>query len=101
VASACDEEVPRWSVFVGQSPRMKVPSRHGVLVMPFEKISCPILLRTSMSREPNHRTLRTHHSSLFGWGTDVDLLRRCHYCWVVSEYYREVWVCDPHPSKTV
>jgi hypothetical protein len=79
-----DEEALGWSVFVGQSPGMEVPSRHGVLVIPFEKIFSPVLLRTSMSREPDRRTLRTHHSSLFGWGTDVDLLGRCHYCWVVS-----------------
>jgi hypothetical protein len=51
---------------------------------PHVMISCMVLLRTGMSREPDHRTLRTHHSSLFGWGTDVDLLGRCHYYWVVS-----------------
>jgi hypothetical protein len=51
---------------------------------PLEKMSCLVLLRTGMSRELDHRTLRTHHSSLFGRGTDVDLLGRCHYCWVVS-----------------
>ena len=51
---------------------------------PLKKMSYLVLLRTSISREPDHRTLRTHHSSLFGWGTDVDLLGRCHYCWDVN-----------------
>jgi hypothetical protein len=51
---------------------------------PHEKISNLVLLRTSMSREPDHGTLHTRHSSLFGWRTDVDVLGRCHYCWVVS-----------------
>jgi hypothetical protein len=73
---------------------------HGVLVIPFEKISCLILLRTGMLREPDHMTFYTHHSSLFGWGTDVDLLGWCHCCWVVSGECREVRACDPHPPKT-
>jgi hypothetical protein len=51
---------------------------------PLEKMSCLVLQRTGMSRELDYRTLRTHHSSLFGWGTDVDLLGWCHYYWVVS-----------------
>jgi hypothetical protein len=45
-----------------------VPSKHGVLVIPFEKIYYLVLLRTGMSREPNHRTLHTHHSLLNGRG---------------------------------
>jgi hypothetical protein len=48
---------------------MEVLSRHGVLVIPIEKISCPVPLRTGMSREPDHRTLCTHHSLLNGRGT--------------------------------
>ena len=28
---------------------------------PLEKISCPVPLRTGMSRESDHRTLHTHH----------------------------------------
>ena len=47
---------------------------------PHEKISCLVPQMTGMSRELDHRTLRTHHSSLNGRGTDVDLLGRCHYC---------------------
>ena len=58
---------------------MEVPSRHEVLVIPFEKISCLVPLITGMSREPDHRTLRAHHSLLNGRGTDVDQLERCHY----------------------
>jgi hypothetical protein len=45
---------------------MEVLSRHGVLVIPFEKIPCLVPLRTGMSREPDHRTLRTHYSLLNG-----------------------------------
>jgi hypothetical protein len=41
---------------------------------PLEKMSCLVPLRTGMLREPDHRTLRTHHSSLVKRGTDVDLL---------------------------
>jgi hypothetical protein len=63
---------------------MEVPSRHGVLVIPFEKISYSVLLRTGMLRERDHRTLHTHHLSLFGWGTDADLLGWCHYYCIVS-----------------
>jgi hypothetical protein len=37
-----------------------------------EKISCLVPLRTSMSREPDHRTLRARHSFLNGQGTDDD-----------------------------
>jgi hypothetical protein len=51
---------------------MEVLSRHGVLVIPFEKMSCLVPLRTGISREPDHRTLCAHHSFLNGWGTDVD-----------------------------
>ena len=40
---------------------MDVSSRHMVLVIPFEKIPCLVTLRTGMSRESDHRTLRTHH----------------------------------------
>jgi hypothetical protein len=36
---------------------------------PLEKMSCLVPLRTGMSREPDHRTLRTHHSLLNGRGT--------------------------------
>ena len=36
---------------------------------PLEKISYHVPLRTDMSREPDHRTLRAHHSLSFGWGT--------------------------------
>jgi len=32
-------------------------SRHGGLVIHFEKVSCLVPLRTGMSREPDHRTL--------------------------------------------
>ena len=39
---------------------------------PLEKISCSVPLRTGMSREPDHRTLRTHYSSLVKQGTDAD-----------------------------
>ena len=60
----CEEYILRRPLF-----GMEVPLRHGVLVIPFEKISCPVLLRTSISGEPDHRTLRTHHSLLNGWGT--------------------------------
>ena len=35
---------------------------------PLVKISYPVPLRTSMSRELDHRTLRTHHSFLNGRG---------------------------------
>ena len=48
---------------------IEVSSRHGVLVISFEKISYLVPSRTGMSREPNHRTLCTHHSLLNGWGT--------------------------------
>ena len=48
---------------------MEVPSRHGVLVIPFRKIFCPVPLRTSISRELDHKTLRTHHSLLNERGT--------------------------------
>ena len=47
---------------------MEVPSRHRVLVIPFEKISYLVPLRNGVSREQDHRTLRTHHSLLNGWG---------------------------------
>ena len=55
---------------------MEVPSRHGLLVWlsPVEKTSCSVPLRTSMLREPDHRTLRARHSSLNGRGTDADQL---------------------------
>ena len=53
---------------------MEVTSRHGVLVIPFEKISCLVPLRIGMSRELDHRTLRAHHSFLNGRGMDVDQL---------------------------
>ena len=59
---------------------MEVPSRHGVLVIPFEKMSYLATLRTGMSREPDHRTLCARHSSLNGWGTDANQLGQCHYC---------------------
>jgi hypothetical protein len=36
---------------------------------PLEKMSCLVPLRTGMSREPDHRTLPTHHSLLTGQGT--------------------------------
>jgi hypothetical protein len=45
-----------------------------------KEMSYLVPLRTGMSREPDHMTLRTHHLSLVGRGTDVDLLGRCHYC---------------------
>ena len=60
----CEEYILRRPLF-----GMEVPLRHGVLVIPFEKISCLVPLRTSMLREPDHRTLRTHHSLLNGRGT--------------------------------
>ena len=47
---------------------MEVSLRHGVLVIPFEKMSCLVPLRTGMLRQPDHKTLRTHHSLLNGWG---------------------------------
>jgi hypothetical protein len=37
---------------------MEVLLRHGVLVIPFEKMSCLVTLRTGMLREPDHRTPR-------------------------------------------
>jgi hypothetical protein len=46
---------------------------------PLEKISCPVPLRTGISREPDHRTLRARHSFLNGRGMDDDQLGRCHY----------------------
>ena len=70
----CEEYIPRKRLF-----GMEVPSRHGVLVIPFEKISCSVPLRTGMSREPDHRTLRARHLSLNGRGTDADQLGRCNY----------------------
>ena len=51
---------------MGRIPRMEVLLWHGVLVIPFEKISCLVPLTTGMSREPAHRTLRAHHSFLNG-----------------------------------
>ena len=54
---------------MGRIPRMEVLLWHGVLVIPFEKISYLVPLRTGMSREPDHMTLRTHHSLLNGRGT--------------------------------
>ena len=59
----CEEYILRRQLF-----GMEVPSRHGVMVIPFEKMSCLVLLRTGMSREPDHRTLRIHHSLLNGRG---------------------------------
>ena len=53
---------------------MEVPSRHGVLVIPFEKMSCLVPLRTGMSRELDQRTLRAHHSFLNRQGIDDDQL---------------------------
>jgi hypothetical protein len=47
---------------------------------PHVKISCLVPLRTSMSREPEHKTLRACHLFLNGWGTDAGQLGRCHYC---------------------
>ena len=44
---------------------------------PHERISSLVPLRIGMSRELDHRTLRTHHSSLFGRGTDGDVLGQC------------------------
>ena len=70
----CEEYIPRRQLF-----GMEVSSRHGVLVIPFEKMSYLVPLRTGMSRESDHRTLRAHHSFLNGWRTDVDQLGRCHY----------------------
>ena len=46
---------------------------------PLEKISCPVPLRTGMSREPDHRTLCACHSSLNGRGTDAHQPGWCHY----------------------
>ena len=60
----CEEYILRRRLF-----GMEVLSRHGVLVIPFEKISYLVPLRTGMSRELDHRTLRTHHSLLNGRGT--------------------------------
>jgi hypothetical protein len=51
---------------------MEVTSRHGVLVILFEKISYLVILRTGMSREPDHRTLHAHHSFLNGQGMDAN-----------------------------
>jgi hypothetical protein len=51
---------------------------------PLVKMSYLVPLTTGMSRESDHRTLCTHHSSLIGRRMDVDLLGLCHYCWVVS-----------------
>ena len=42
----------------------EVLSWHEELVIPFEKISYLVPLRTGISREPAHRTLRAHHSFL-------------------------------------
>ena len=70
----CEEYILRRPLF-----GMEVPLRHGVLVIPFEKISCLVPLRTGMSGEPDHRTLRTCHLFLNGQGTDVDQLGWCHY----------------------
>ena len=39
---------------------------------PLEKMSYLIPLRVGLLREPDHMTLRTHHSSLVGQGMDVD-----------------------------
>ena len=41
----------------------------GCWLSPAEKISCPVPLRTGMSRELDHRTLRRCHSLLNGRGT--------------------------------
>ena len=46
---------------------------------PLEKMSCLAPLRTGMSREPDHMTLRAPHSSLNGQGMDANHLGRCHY----------------------
>ena len=40
-----------------------------VFVIPFEKISYLVPIRIGMSREPDHRTQRTHHSLLNGRAT--------------------------------
>ena len=64
---------------MGQVPEMEVPSRHGVLAILFEKISCLVPLRTGMSRELYHRTLRALHTFLNGRGTDADQLGQCPY----------------------
>ena len=70
----CEEYIPRKRLF-----GMEVPSRHGVLVTPFEKISCLVPLSSGMSREPDHRTLRAHHSFMNGRRTDADKLGQYHY----------------------
>ena len=53
----------------GMKPRDGGAVKARVLVIPFEKISCLVPLRTGMLREPDHRTLCAHHSLPFGWGT--------------------------------
>ena len=65
----CEEYILRRRLF-----GMEVLSRHGVLVIPFEKISCLVPLRTGMLREPDHRTLHTHQSLLNGRRMDADQL---------------------------
>ena len=63
----CEEYILRRQLF-----GMKVPSWHGVLVIPFEKISYLVPLRTGMLRKLDHRTLRAHHSFMNGRGMDAD-----------------------------
>ena len=75
----CEEYTLGRRLSVGQVPVMEVPSRHGVLVIPYEKISCLVPLRIGMSREPDHRTLHARHSFLNGQGMDANQLGRCHY----------------------
>ena len=60
----CEEYILRRWLF-----EMEVPSRHRVLVIPFEKMSCLVPLRT----------LRAHQSILNGRGMDADQLGWCHY----------------------
>ena len=58
---------------------MEVLSRHGVLVIPFEKMFYLVPLRTSLLREPDHRTLHAHHLFLNGRETDANQLGWRHY----------------------
>jgi hypothetical protein len=70
MAGACEMRRPWGGVsFWDKAPGVEVPSRYQVLVIPFEKISYPIPLRTGMLRELDHGTLRTHQLLLNRWGT--------------------------------
>jgi hypothetical protein len=69
--SGVDPGMPRR----GEPPGRRCYRGMGCRLTPFENMSCLVPLRTGMSREPDHRTLLTHHSSLNGQGTNDRLAR--------------------------